>query len=83
VAKALTASPGAGVGNWPCAQPRAVGIFNVGIAPCGRAAGMAGDVPTACADGPPCSRRQAIAASPTSATACAKALERLMTSLRE
>ena len=41
-AKALTLSPGAATGVWPGAQPLAVGILSVGMAPCGFAAGIAG-----------------------------------------
>ena len=62
VAKALTLSPGAACGVWPESQPRAVGIFSVGSAPCGRAGGMAGRGPTAGCDGVPRSRRQATVA---------------------
>ena len=47
-------SPGAAIGSCPSPQPRAVGIFKVGIAPCGFASGIAGAAPHAATCGTPC-----------------------------
>ena len=44
VAKALTLKPGAATGVCPSSQPRAVGIFSVGIF-CGCASGIDGAMP--------------------------------------
>ena len=72
VAKALTLKPGAATGSCPGAQPCAVGIFSVGMRPCGRAAGIWGAAPTAALRTAPCSRRHRMAPAPTRATARAK-----------
>ena len=40
------------MGFSPCFQPIAVGIFSMGMAPCGFAAGMDGVAPKACANEP-------------------------------
>jgi hypothetical protein len=74
VAKAFARRPGAVLGNCPAAQPWAVGIFSVGMLPCGLAAGMVGAVPTAWAGTGPCKRRHRMAASPTLATRLASRL---------
>ena len=65
-------SPGAATGVCPWAQPRAVGIFRVGMLPCGFAAGIAGLLPKAGSWAPPVSRRHMTAAAPMSATIRAK-----------
>ncbi|MNT71523.1 hypothetical protein D3C72_2100160 [compost metagenome] len=52
VAKGATLRPAATVGAVPGAQPMAVGIFSMGMAPCGLADGMTGVVPTACLKAP-------------------------------
>src|SRR6185369_7895352 len=77
-AKALTLSPGAATGVCPGDQPLAVGIFSVGMLPCGLAVGIAGLLPTAGSEGTPCSRRQAIAVAPTCATTRANMSEKPM-----
>ena len=76
-AKALTLSPGAAIGVWPGLQPRAVGIFSVGMLPCGLAAGIAGALPHAGSGEPPVSRRIWSAAPPITATPRAKRVEKL------
>ena len=75
VANALTLSPGAAIGFCPSLHPLAVGIFSVGIAPCGFAAGTTGALPQAGTCGTPCSRRHSSAAPPITATIRAKMLE--------
>src|SRR5438034_10944456 len=77
-ANALTLSPGAAVGFCPSLQPCADGILSVGMAPCGFASGIAGELPQAALGAAPCMRRQYSAPAPTTATARAKTLEKLM-----
>src|SRR5690242_18758856 len=78
VAKALTLSPGAGVGFCPSLHPLAVGIFSVGTAPCGFAAGISGVLPQAATCGTPWIRRQVTATPPINATSRPKMLEIVM-----
>jgi hypothetical protein len=77
VANALTLSPGAATGVCPTDHPLAVGIFNVGMAPCGFAAGIAGLLPQAGSCSPSVSRRNCSAVPPTSATTREKTAEKL------
>src|ERR1700748_1912328 len=78
VANALTLSPGAATGICPSVHPLAVGIFSVGIAPCGFAAGTTGALPQAGSGETPCDRRHRTAAAPISATIRAKMPDKLM-----
>src|SRR6187549_58034 len=61
----------------PGTQPLAVGIFSVGMLPCGLAAGMAGALPQAGSGEPWVSRRMCSAAPPIRATPRAKRDEKL------
>ena len=78
VAKAFTLSPGAATGFCPVVQPRAVGIFSVGMAPCGFASGTYGVLPQAGAGAAPCNLRQNSAPAPISATMRAKTAEKFI-----
>jgi hypothetical protein len=78
----LTLSPGAATGFWPSAQPLAVGILSVGMAPCGFAAGTTGALPQAGSGAAPCIRRHSKAAPPISATIRATIPEKLIQSPR-
>ena len=75
-AKALTLRPGAAVGVCPGPIPCAVGIFSVGMLPCGFASGMAGALPQAGSGAPYLSRRISSAPPPTSETPRAKMPEK-------
>ncbi len=74
----LTLRPGATVGLVPSRQPRAVGIFRVGMAPCGFASGKLGLSPQAGGGVGPCCRRHRTADAPINATMRAKKAEKLM-----
>jgi hypothetical protein len=78
IANALTFKPGAATGFCPSLHPLADGIFSVGSAPCGFAAGTTAALPQAGAGWAPCKRRQRSAAPPSSATNCAKIPDKLM-----
>src|SRR5262245_19555466 len=80
-ADALTLSPGAATGVCPSLHPRAVGIFRVGMLPCGRPAGIVGALPHAGSGEPLVSRRTCSAAPPTRATPRAKRVEKLTVGL--
>src|SRR5262249_38748828 len=80
-ANALTLSPGAATGVCPSLHPRAVGIFRVGMLPCGLPAGIVGALPHAGSGEPLVSRRICSAAPPTRATPRAKRVEKLTVGL--
>ena len=62
----------------PGAPAPALGIFSVGKAPCGFAAGTTGALPQAGSGAASCSRRHCSAAPPISATKRAKIPDKLM-----
>src|SRR5262249_60004010 len=81
LANELTLSPGAATGVCPSLHPRAVGIFSVGMPPCGLPAGIVGVLPHAGSGEPLVTRRICSPAPPTRATPRAKRVEKLTVSL--